>query len=95
MRRPFQIGTRCCEINKKREISCRFYLPGKVDQSFDSSEYRFVVLDKDGVQVDEALALGEAALHRIYLPKAERSVVDESEFAFRTPEPHPRCISNP
>ena len=71
------------QINAKREISCRFDLPGKADQSFYSAEYRYTVLDKHGVQVDdEALMINGAALHTVSLPKGTRSVTDESEFEF-------------
>jgi hypothetical protein len=58
------------KIDKKQEISFQFDLPGKVDQSFYSAEYRYAVLDKNGVQVnDEALMSTGAALHAVSPPK--------------------------
>lgn len=71
------------EIGEKQSIKLRFDLPGKVDQSFYSAEYRYAVLDKDGVQVrTHALRMNGAARHTVSLPKDERSVVGYSVFKF-------------
>ena len=65
-----------------RGISLRFELPGKADQSFRSDEYRYAVLDKDGVQVNGALAQFPLAIHTTRFPKNERSISDYSAFMF-------------
>jgi hypothetical protein len=73
------------EISEKGAIRLRFDLPGKADQSFYSAEYRYAVLDKDGVQMGErsdwALRMRPVARHTVSLPKDERSVVEDSAFS--------------
>lgn len=39
------------EVTEKGFIKLVFETPGKDEQSFDSIEYRYAVLDKDGVQI--------------------------------------------
>lgn len=70
------------KIGTKLEPSAQFLLPGTVDQSFENSEYRYAILDKDGNQVDDALIFKEP--HRtINLPKSERSVTDSTDATIR------------
>lgn len=64
----------------KLEISCQFDLPGKVDQSFQNTEYRYAVLDKKGVQVNGAL-IWKLPIRTISLPKDRRSVIDATDAA--------------
>ncbi|HHM11985.1 MAG TPA: hypothetical protein ENJ16_00410 [Planctomycetaceae bacterium] len=66
------------KVGAKLEISCRFLLPGKADQTFANIEYRYAVLDKDGNQVDGALAL-KTVVRSISLPKGMRSVADGTD----------------
>src|SRR5207248_3817676 len=66
------------KVGAKLEVSCQFLLPGKVDQSFENTEYRYAVLDKEGNQVDDALKI-KLPLRTISLPKSERSVTDATD----------------
>jgi hypothetical protein len=71
------------KVDAKLVISCQFDLPGKADQSFRNTEYRCVVLDKDGVQVEGAL-LYRQPRRTIELPKDKRSVTDATDANFVT-----------
>jgi hypothetical protein len=53
-------------------------LPGKVDQSFENTEYRYAMRDKDGMLVDGALAI-QTVQRTIALPKNARSVNDATD----------------
>lgn len=66
------------KVGAKLEVSCQFFLPGMADQSFENTEYRYAVLDKDGNQVDDALKI-KLPLRTISLPKNQRSVTDETD----------------
>jgi hypothetical protein len=65
-------------VDKDLAIRCRFDLSGTADQSFQNTEYRYAVLDKDGVQVDRALTF-RLPIRRISLPKHEQSVIDTTD----------------
>jgi len=65
----------------KLQPSCQFELPGKAEQSFRNTEYRYAVLDKDGVQVEGALRF-RVPLRTILLPQDKRSVTDLTEAEF-------------
>ena len=72
-------------VTSKGFIEFRFDTPGTADQTFESAEYRYAVLDKDGVQVDPAFMdklLGHIAVveHTAFLQKGERSVPDYSDY---------------
>ena len=69
------------KVDAKLNISCLFTLPGKMDQSFENTEYRYAVLDKDGVQVEGALVY-QLPLRTISLPKNKRSVSDTTDAKF-------------
>ncbi|AMV25097.1 ECF RNA polymerase sigma factor SigE [Gemmata sp. SH-PL17] len=69
------------QADTKKGIGIRFEHPGTADQSFASDEYRYAVLDKDGVQVNGALVHLPLAIHTTHLPKTERSVTDYSDYA--------------
>jgi hypothetical protein len=60
------------------ELSCQFDHPGKVDQSFSNEEYRYAVLDKNGIQVEEALNFRQP-IRFISLPKAKKSITDATD----------------
>jgi len=68
-------------VDPNLTISCQFELPGKADQSFKNTEYRYAVLDKDGVQVRGALVF-QLPLRTIALPKDQRSVTDATDAKF-------------
>jgi hypothetical protein len=66
------------KVSGKLEPSCQFLLPGKMDQSFENSEYRYALLDKDGNEVDDAIII--KTVHRVIsLPKDQRSVTDATD----------------
>ena len=67
------------EVTDKGFIKLVFETPGKDEQSFDSTGYRYAVLDKDGVQIGRtrsAMAMVSLALnvHPVVLPQGERTV---------------------
>ena len=66
------------KVGKELQLSCQFLLPGKADQSFKNTEYRYAVLDSDGNQVDDALEY-KLPLRTISLPKSMRSVTDSTD----------------
>jgi hypothetical protein len=66
------------KVGAKLEVSCQFLLSGKADQSFENTEYRYAVLDKDGNQVEDALTI-RLPLRTILLPKNMRSVTDATD----------------
>jgi hypothetical protein len=73
-------------VTPKGQIDLRFETPGAADQAFDSSEYRYAVLDGRGTQVTSPrLEVGGAltptglAYHPVSLPKGRRSVADYAE----------------
>ncbi len=73
------------EVTEKGVIQFRFDPRGTADESFESVEYRYAVLDKSGVQVDRQRA--DAALlhigvasHTTLLPKDKPTVSDYSDY---------------
>ena len=66
------------KVEEKLQVSCQFLLAGKADQSFENSEYRYAVLDKDGNQVDNAVTV-KTIQRTITLPKNQRSVTDATD----------------
>ena len=66
------------KVDDKLVVSCQFDLPGKKDQSFQNTEYRYAVLDKDGVLVEGAVEIF-LPLRTISLPKDKRSVTDKTD----------------
>lgn len=73
------------EVTEKGAIKFRFDTPGTAGQSFESTEYRYALLDKNGVQVseeqlDKALVHLAKAIHTADLSKGERSVSDYSDY---------------
>ncbi|WP_020475763.1 hypothetical protein [Zavarzinella formosa] len=69
-------------VNAKQTIRFRFDLPGKADQSFESEEYRYAVLDKDGIEVRKALMILGLNVHTTQLPKKESVVEDYPDYMF-------------
>ena len=74
-------------VTSKGVIDLQFDTPNTVDQTFESTEYSYAVLDKDGVQVateraGEALFHIGTAIHTTFLPKGKRSVSDYSDYQF-------------
>lgn len=68
------------EVAPQGAINLWFDVRGAAEQSFDSSEYRYALLDKDGVQVDGwVLVPTGAAYHPVSLTKGKRPVTDYSE----------------
>jgi hypothetical protein len=73
-------------VTPQGAIELRFDTPATASQTFDSSEYRYAVLDSAGTQVTSpqlevsgALVPTGAAYHPVLLPKDTRSVADYSE----------------
>lgn len=60
------------------QIDCQFELPGTKDQSFENTEYRYAVLDSNGVQVKDAVLM-RLPIRVISLPKSQRSVSDKTD----------------
>ena len=74
------------EVTAKGVINFRFETPGTADQSFESTEYRYAVLDKDGVQLggpedEKVLFHTPVTNHTTDLLKGKRSVSDYSDYA--------------
>jgi WD40 repeat protein len=67
-------------IDEKQVIRLQFDLPGKANQSFDSSEVRCALLDHEGIQVDGGVSPRAFAPQTISLPKTERSVTVDAAF---------------
>jgi hypothetical protein len=61
-------------------LEVQFQLPGKTDQGFASPEYRFAVLNKDGVQVKDAVVF-RPVYEWIELPKEARSITHRPQVA--------------
>ncbi len=73
------------EVTGEGVIGLRFDTPGGADQSFESSEYRYALLDKGGVQLgreqaDRALVYLGTAVHTADLPGSRRSAPDYSDY---------------
>lgn len=71
------------KVDEKLVVHCQFDLPGEKDQSFTNVEYRYAVLDKDGVQIPEALRV-QLPFRTIELPKDQRSVTDRTDAVIVT-----------
>ena len=65
-------------VDKTLTIKCQFQLPGTVDQSFMNSEYRYSVLNQNGIQVKDGVMV-RFPTRTISLPKKMRSIDDATD----------------
>lgn len=65
-------------VDEKLAISCRFDLPGKADQMFQNTEYRYALLDAGGVQIKDNLTM-QLPVRTIKLPMDKKSVTDATD----------------